>query len=1030
MKLSRFSVRRPVFTTMVTLSILIVGAISLDRLPVDLMPDIAYPTMGVWTRYENASPQEVEELITRPIEQAMAAVPGVEEVSSVSSEGGSSVRMTFGWGTNLDAAASDVRDRLDRVTPWLPEEADRPLLWKFNPANFPILIMGASSKLDPIQTRRIIDDDISYRLERIPGVASIDVWGGLEREIHVDVDPDKIKALQIPLNQLIARIKTANVTLPAGTIQSEKLEIALRTPGEYTALEQLRNTTVAVSNHSPVRLGEVAEVSDSWKRVRHHVYVNGQPGLRLGIRKQSGTNTVEVSRRVLAEIEKINEEIPQIHITPIIDTSKYIQRSITNVGNAAMFGGIFAVIVLLVFLRNLRSTAIIAVAVPVSVIATFTMIYFGGFTLNLMTLGGLALGVGMLMDNAIVVLENIYRIREGGADAEQAAVRGSEEVTSAIIASTMTTLAIFLPLVFVRGMAGVMFKELAFVVSFALLCSLCVALTLIPMLGSKFLRPSGSGPRWSRRLFDVSARGFEQLESEYKRLLGWALNHRLAVVALAAVALGGSLLLIGDVGTELMPSSDEGEVRVDLEMEVGTRTDIVDAALARVRAIVAAEVPEIESTVSRAGGGRSYSADMRISLVPMAERERSSEEIAAALRPKLATIPGATVRTRAGQGLFLLRRMSGGTERVEVEVRGYNLETANALAQRVLKIVEQVPGVTDARITRDIGAPERLIEVDRPKAEAMQVAVRDVAEMLQTVVSGTGAGNYRDGGDEFTIRVQVKDAEKLSLREILDLTVTNAAGEPVVLRNVVTTTPRTGPVQIERKNQERIIGVRANVEGRDLGSILADIRQGLRGVPAPRGFSIGFGGDYEEQQKAFNELLLGLILALILVYMVMACLYESLRDPFVVMFSVPLGIIGVILMLLLSRTTFNMQSYIGCIMLGGIVVNNAILLVDYTNLLRRERGYGLRDAIEEAGRRRLRPILMTSMTTISGLIPLAVGIGEGGEAQAPMARAVIGGLCSSTLITLIIVPVVYSIFERKPHAGGPGGSSPAQETAL
>lgn len=1027
MKIARFSVRRPVFTTMVMLSIIILGGISFSRLPVDLMPDITYPTLSISTSYENASPEEIEELVTRPIEQAMSAVPGVEEVSSVSSEGRSRVQLTFAWGTNLDTAANDVRDRLDRVIGRLPDDADRPSLRKFDPASFPILILGASSYLDPIQTRQIIDDEVQYRLERVPGVAAMDVWGGLEREIHVDLNPDKLKALRIPLDQVINRIRTANVTIPAGAVEVGNLDITLRTPGEYTSLDQLRDTTIAVQGDSPVRLGEVAEVADRWARVQRFVRVNGQPGLRLSVNKQSGTNTVEVAGRVLEEIARINEDLPQIRIIPIIDTSLYIRRSITNVGSSALYGGAFAVLILLFFLRSLRSTAVIAAAIPISIIATFAMIYFGGFTLNLMTLGGLALGIGMLVDNSIVVLENISRLREDGLPPADAAVRGTEEVTAAIIASTITTLVIFLPLIFVRGMAGVMFKQLAFVVSFALLSSLGVALTLIPMLASRFLRTGpaaeNQGGRFDRRTARRIGAAFEQLELRYRRLLHYALGHRLLISAAAVGLLLGSLLLIPLVGTELMPQSDEGEVRVDVEMEVGTRVAVVDETLQKVEEVAKREIPETESVVAAAGGGSSHTGDLRISLQPQSQRRRSSEEIAGALRRKLSAIPGATIRTRAGQGLFLLRRMTGGSERVEVEVRGYHLETGAALAARVKSIVENIPGVTDARITREFGAPERLIEVDRRKAETMQVAVGDIAEMLQTVVSGKTAGNYREAGDEYSIRVKVKDAELLSLREILDLTVTNSEGMPVVLRNLVSLSPRAGPVEIGRKNQERQITVRANIEDRDLGSILADARRELRSLPVPAGFGIGFGGDYEEQQKAFRELGLNLILALVLVYMVMACLYESLRDPFIVMFSVPLAIIGVILMLLLTGTTFNMQSYIGCIMLGGIVVNNAILLVDYTNLLRRERGLPFREAIEEAGRRRLRPILMTALTTVCGLIPLALGFGEGGEAQAPMARAVVGGLLSSTFITLLVVPVVYSLFESRRARGGGGGEA-------
>jgi HAE1 family hydrophobic/amphiphilic exporter-1 len=627
----------------------------------------------------------------------------------------------------------------------------------------------------------------------------------------------------------------------------------------------------------------------------------------------------------------------------------------------------------------------------------------------------------MLVDNAIVVLENIYRLREAGLAPEEAAVRGAREVSSAIIASTLTTLVVFLPLVFVRGMAGVMFKQLAYVVSFALLCSLAVALTLIPMLASRFLHveslAAGAHETLRHKVFRVTGRVLLDLERDYKRLLHVALGHRGLVVLLAVAVLGGSVALVPLVGTELMPEADEGEVRVDAEMEVGTRLEVSEQTFQEIERRVNAAVPEIKSVVMRIGGSPwraegAHSGDFRIALKGRAERTRSSEEIAADLREHLADIPGATIRTRAGQGLFLLRRIAGGSERVEVEIRGFDLETADVLARRVNEIVEGVPGVTDTRISRDTGAPERLIAVDRAKAEVMKVSVEQVAEMLQTVVSGTRAGYYREGGDEFAIRLQLKSAEKRSVREILDLTVTNSDGQPVVLRNIVTVTPRTGPVRIERKDQERLVTVRANIQGRDMGSIIADIREELRSLPVPRGFSIGFSGDYEEQQKAFRELGLGFALAIVLVYMVMASLYESLRDPFVVMFSVPLAVIGVILMLFLTDTTFNMQSYIGCIMLGGIVVNNAILLVDCTNQLRREGGLSVRQALEEAGRRRLRPILMTAMTTVCGLVPLAIGFGEGGEAQAPLARAVIGGLASSTLITLVFVPVAYSLAER------------------
>lgn len=1022
MNLSRLSIHRPIFTIMITLIVLILGGISLYRLPIDLMPDITYPAITVSSEYENASPEEMEELVTRPIEEAMSAVPGVEEVNSQSTEGESDVRLSFTWGTDLDAASNDIRDRLDRVIHRLPEDATRPSLRKFDLASFPILILGASSNMDPVQMRRLIEDQVKYRIERVPGVASLNIWGGHYREIHVDLYGDKIKALGIPLNQILSRIQSGNINVPAGTIDRGNYNIMIRTPGEYTSIDELRNTVVAVREGVPIKLLDIARVEDSWEKITHFIRVDDKPGIQLSVSKQSGKNTVEVAKMVLDEIERINKDLPQIHIITIIDTSDYIKRSISNIGDAAIYGGFLAILVLLFFLRSFRTTAIIAVSIPVSIIATFVLIYFGKFTLNLMTLGGLALGVGMLVDNSIVVLENIFRLHEGGMDNETASLEGSQEVTDAIIASTLTTVVVFLPLIFVRGMAGVMFKQLSLVVTFSLMASLVVALTLVPMLAAKLLPKNYVAimgkESWSHKIFRVTGRFFTAMDQGYKSLIQYSLDHRLLVIFLVLLLFIGTLFLFPFIGKELMPASDEGEVRVNVEMEVGTRVELVDQKFKAIEAIVKKEVPEMKNSTVRVGGDVSHTGGMRITLVPQKERTRSSEQIAQDLRKKLAMIPGITLRTRAGQGLFLLRMGTGGSERVEVVIRGHDLETADELARRVKKIVEQVDGITDARVSRESGSPEELIHIDRQKAADMKLTVSEIAKTLQTVLSGTRASNYREGGDEYRILVKLQNAEQTNLREILDLTLVNADGESVVLRNVVRVEPRKGPVEIERRDQERIVTVNANITGRDMGSIIKDIQKGLESLPRPSDFSILMGGDYEDQVEAFRELMLSLVLSLILVYMVMACQYESLRDPFVVMFSVPLASIGVLLILFLTNTTFNIQSFIGCIMLGGIVVNNAILLVDHTNLLRRRDGLPLRQAIVEAGSHRLRPILMTSITTILGLLPLALGLGEGGEAQAPLARTVIGGLTSSTFITLIIIPVVYSIFERKYKTAG------------
>jgi len=1020
MKLSEFSIRRPVFAVMLTLAVITIGVVSLSRLPIDLMPEIVYPTLNISTSYPNTGPEEIEQLITRPIEEAMSSVPGVEEVFSVSSEGRSTVRVMFSWEVDLDAAADDVRERLDRIVPRLPEDIDRPMLRKFDPAMFPILILGAFSNLDPIQTRKILDEQIAYRIERVPGVASVDVWGGLEREIQVNLYPDKIKALGLPLDLIISKIRQENIDLPAGIIEKGNYEILIRIPGVYSNLDEIRETVVALRDRVPIQLKEIASIEDTHRRITRVARINGIPGIRIAINKQSGKNTVKVAEEVLKEIEKIQQDIPQIQIIPARDSSQYIKNAINNVGSAALYGGILAILVLLFFLTNIRSTLIIATSIPISIIATFSLIYFGGFTLNIMTLGGLALGIGMMVDNSIVVLENIYRLHESGVPSFKAAVQGTNEVTAAIIASTLTTIAVFLPTVFIRGMSGILFKQLAYVVSFSLICSLFVALTLVPMLSSHILRPTRLGnphpKEWKEKAVVHVRELFRKLENSYKKLLHYALDRRFLVLGITALLLVVSIILFRFVGSEFMPYTDEGEVRVTVEMEVGTRLGVMDEKLKMISEIINKEVPELQSIEERGGGGGWRSGANRgnitIKLKPKSERSRSSEAIASSLRQKLSNIPGVTIRTRASGGQMRFgMRGGGGQERVQVEIRGYDIEIGEALAQQVNKIVENVKGVTDVRLSREIGNPEELFNIDRQAAADMKLSVSHIGGFIQTILMGTQASQYREGGREYRILVKVKDSEKLDINNILDFTLTNVDGEQISLRNVVNTQPRRGPMRIERRDRERVLTISAEIAGRDLASVIADIGEGLRSVPIPRDFSIGFTGDYEEQQKAFRELLVSIIMAIMLVYMIMAMLYESIRDPFIVMFSVPLAAIGVIFMLFITNTTFNVQSYIGCIMLGGIVVNNAILLVDYTNLLRHRDKMELREAIEEAGLRRLRPILMTALTTIMAMIPLALGLREGSEAQAPMARAVIGGLLSSTLITLFVVPVIYSIFE-------------------
>lgn len=1022
MNIARGPVNRPILTFVIFLIIIIVGLVSLYRLSIDLMPEITYPTISVISDYGNVGPQEMEELVTRPIEEALAAVQRVEEITSTSTEGRSMVRVSFAWSTDLEVAANDIRDRIDRVLGRLPEDIERPMIRKFDLSAFPIMMIGISSNLQPLDLRQIVEDQVKYRLERVPGVAAIDIRGGLYREIHVDLKSEKLKALGISPNAVISALKKENQNIPAGLFQKGNLEVLIRTKGEFESIEEIQNTVVTLREGTPILIRNLAEVNDSWEEVRQIVRIDGEPGLRISINKQSGSNTVTVAQAVLVEIERINRDIPQVKLLPLFDTSRYIKQSINNVGNSTILGGILAIFILFLFLRNISSTIIIATAIPISVIATFGLMYFNGFTLNIITFGGLALGVGMLVDSSIVVLENIYRHRESGVNQIESALLGTTEVWSAILASILTTIVVFFPVVFLRGISGIMFQQMAYVVSFSLLCSLIVASTLIPMLSSKFLhyQPITDTENKSRlhKIYTLSEKSFLKIEKKYASLLNWALNHKKAVVLSTLSLFIVSVFLVRFIGIELMPTADEGEVRVDLEMAVGTRLEIIDQVTKTFEDVVKKTVPEVTSIMSRIGGGGwgssgGHTAQVRITLVDQKNRKRSSEDIANDLRRRLSGLPGVTIRTRAGQGLFLLRMGTSETDNVNVEIRGYDLRTAHDLAQQVEQLIKDVPGITDTRISREEGSPEQIIRIDRYKAADLGLSVTQIGDALQTTVGGTQASYFREGGKQFRILVRLSEQDRRNLDDLLDLTVVNDRGEPIILRNVVQAIPQEGPVRIERKDQERIINVNANFTGRDMGSIISDIRDRLHTIPVPKDFAITFGGDYEEQQKAFRELMFGFVMALLLVYLVMAGQFESFKDPFVVLFSIPMALIGIVLTMILTGTIFSMQAFIGCIMLAGIVVNNAILLVDYTNQLRRNSDMALTDAVLLGGSRRLRPILMTTLTTVLGLVPLSFGLGEGGEAQAPLARVVIGGLVSSTLITLVLIPVVYSIFEQK-----------------
>lgn len=1019
MNFAGHAVARPVLTSMVALIVIILGAVALSRLPVDLMPDVTSPTISISTSYSKASPLSMEELVTRLIEEAVAAVPGVQEISSQSSEGSSNVQVNFAWGTDLDAASNDIRDRLDRIISRLPDGASRPSLRKFDMAAAPVIMIGVTSDLDPIAVRRLIEDQVSYRLERVDGVASVNIFGGQTREVHINIDPTKLKALRIPLDQVISRVRAANVNQPTGTLLRGNHQITVRVPGVFENLEELRQTIILQRDGASIFLKDIAEVEDSSSKITRLVRINGRPGIQISVNKQSGTNTVKVAQGVLKELENINRSIPQIEVIPLMDSSVYIRQSINNVTFSALMGGLLAVLILLFFLRSVKSTAVIATAIPISVMATFGLLYFNGFTLNLMTIGALALGIGQLLDNSIVVMENIFRHRELGKAAPLAAVDGTTEVGSPILASTLTSVVVFLPLLFMRGMTGIMFQQLAVVVVFSLICSLVTALTLVPMLSSKYLHDAGSVNKRENLISAKVGRFLKLIDSTYERILKRALDHKIQTIAFTLVLMVGAILFSGLIDSELMPVSDEGEIRVNLDLEAGTRLEVVDIKMREIEKRLTG-IPEITNLLTSVGGGgwgpsSSNTGFIRISLTRKSERSRSDEDIAGEIRRKLSNLPGVRIRVRAVTNNRLTRVLGGGGGRIEIQVRGHEIDTAYTLAASIRKAVESVAGITDVNISRTAGAPEDLLIIDRIKAAELGLSIQQISSTLETVLSGNNAGYFIDHGKEYPIVVQVKDSDQLALDELLNISLTNSQGVSIVLRNVITAQSSESATVIERVNQERMIDVSANLSGRNLSAVISDIQAKLNDIPVPPGFSVDIVGDYKEQQESFRELLIGIILALVLIFMVMASQFESLKDPFIVMFSVPFAFIGVVIILLLTGTTFNIQSYIGLIMLTGIVVNNAILLVDTTNNLRRKENLPLREAIETAGKRRLRPILMTALSTVLGLTPMAMGWGEGGETQAPLARAVVGGILSATLITLVIIPVVYSLFEGGKH---------------
>ncbi|HEB31038.1 MAG TPA: efflux RND transporter permease subunit [Spirochaetes bacterium] len=1017
MKISELSVNRPVTTAVIFLAVIVLGIFSLSRLAIDLIPDISFPMIAIFSDYPGVGPEEVEENLTKIIENAAAAASNVKKITSTSREGQASIMVEYEWGTDMGEAAATLREKLDLVRDFLPDEASQPVIFKFDPSMIPIMVLVVEGRRDLKSLRYIAENDIKNNFERIDGVANVEIWGGLQRQVHVDLDRTALASYGLTVDQVINIIRGEHLNIAGGSIDEGNSTLSLRTVGKFQSLEEIENLIIASNSGVPVYLRDLSRVYDGFVEEKMDAKIGRNDAIILVVQKQSGTNTVQIARLVERRIKSLDKFLPpDISIEKFYSPADFIKESISNVWQIALIGGVFAIFVLFIFLRNLPTTLIISVSIPLSIITTFVFMYLFDLSINMMSLGGLALGIGMLVDNSIVVLENIFRYREFGAKPAEASKLGSQEMANAIVASTLTTITVFLPLVFfIKGLASELFRDLAFTVTFSLLASLLVALTIIPMLSSKIKKVELRSKAGSLRDMEkeLQSRGgvLRLLDNMYKDVLEWALSHRWIFVGLVLLVLGGSIVSMKALGVEFMPQSDEGFIQIRLNTPVGTNIDTTRAAVDNVYDIVAENVPERDITfvqVGRSGDMQSIistnRAEIWMTLTNKEERDRSDKDIIAVLRKEIASVPGVEAEFSTGGG-----GPGGGGGNLSVIITGYNLKQGMELAGKLKLIMEDVKSVQDVRISREEGLPELRVKLDRDRASFFGVNVAAVGYAIKRAFTGEDVANVILTGEEVGVLVRLQEKDRMTVDDLELISVATPFGKQVLLSNFTELEKGYGPVTVERERQQRVVYVHAKVEGDVKGAVDA-IKKEVDKLVLPAGFSVHYGGSWEDFQETIMDLVLVMILAIILIYLIMSALFESFLDPFIIMFTLPMTFIGVVWMHLITGDTFSAMAGIGVVMLAGIVVNNGIILVDYINLLRK-RGYDLLDAVKLAGRARLRPILMTMLTTVLGLVPMALAIGSGSELRAPMARTVIGGLLVSTIFTLVFIPVLYTMFE-------------------
>jgi HAE1 family hydrophobic/amphiphilic exporter-1 len=1007
--LVEFSVSKRVTITMLILIVMVFGFLSFTRLPLDMFPDMSYPVITVVTEYTGVAPEEVERLVTVPLEGAIAGVNKVKKVSSSSSEGYSAISVEFEWGTNLDAAGQDIKDFISRVKEYLPDGVGEPMVLKFNTAQIPIMFSGVSGIEDPYKLKKFLEDNAQQRIQRLDGVAQVLVYGGIQREIQIAVDPTRLKGKGLSIDGVANALRAQNMNMPAGYMVTGGTDFLVRSMGEFGSIDDIRNSIVgAASDGTPVRLYEVAEVKDTYKEKRNLMRMNGKPTVFLVISKQSGANTLKVSQNINKEIDNIKKANPQLVFNTVLDQGEPVKRVTGNTIREGIIGAALAVILLFVFLGNLRPTLIIAVAIPLSIISTFIALYVGGFTLNLMTLGGFALGIGRLVDDAVVVIENIFRHLMNGEPPKTAARRGASEVSMAIAASTFTTIIVFLPLLFSTGLAGQLTRGLCLTIMFALLASLFVAFTIVPMLSSVFFRkPKKDNAAW-----------FEVVKEYYGSWLASVLNHPWitagVVGAVLVVSLGVGAKFLGK---EFMPQADNGMMVLNVEMPQGTPLEETAGLTGQLDKLLET-YPEVQFVGEMVGADNESAshgegvtgpngAQIIVKLVDPSQRKRTQEQIQDDLRLRLPELKNAKITLTAMSGFSM------GGKPLTVHVYGNNLATLRDISQNILTVIKTIPGVKEVESSFAKSRPEYHFVIDRQKALIFGLAPLEVQMALQSANLGTVATQYRTGDEEIDVRVILDKKYRDKLDYLRQLPLRTPMGVTIPLSQVVTIVPAEGPVVIKRDNKYRVGIVDANISGRPLGAIVADVKTKLASIEKslPSGYSISYKGDYENMQESFQQLALALILAVLLIYMVMASQFESLVHPFTIMFTIPLAGIGVVWILLLLGKTLSMVSFLGIIILTGIVVSNGIVMVDYINQCR-NRGMAIRDAILDGCKTRLRPVIITAGATIIAMIPMGFFGGAEGAATSSMALSVIGGLISATFLTLFVVPLVYLALDR------------------